>query len=120
MFEVKVRAHFDAAHFLRGYGGRCEELHGHRFEVEIGLKVGGLNEIGISYDFRELKEKLAKVLTRFDHICLNELPEFREENPSSENIARLIYKELKPRLEGVELSYVEVWESPQSGVRFSP
>ena len=122
MYQVAVERDFDAAHFLRGYQGKCEAVHGHRFRVVVKVKVSGVNEIGIAYDFTELKRHLGDILSRFDHTCLNDVPPFGEINPSSENIASTIYDEMKPRLAGapVAISCVEVWESPQSGVAYSP
>jgi 6-pyruvoyltetrahydropterin/6-carboxytetrahydropterin synthase len=120
MYQVSVRQHFDAAHYLRGYGGKCEALHGHRFEVVVSVTSEKLNDIGIAYDFVELKKKVGEVLKRFDHICLNDITPFDKINPSSENIAATIYKELKRRIKGVTVSQVEVWESPESKVTYSP
>ncbi len=122
MFQISVAQHFDAAHFLRGYQGKCEALHGHRFRVVVKLKSSRVDEIGMSYDFVVLKQHLASVLSRFDHTCLNDVPPFDKINPSSENIAATIYDELKLKLAGapVTLSAVEVWESPHSGVAYSP
>jgi len=122
VYQVSVEQHFDAAHFLRGYQGKCEALHGHRFRVVVKIESPGVNDIGIAYDFMELKQHLADVISRFDHTCLNDVPPFDKINPSSENIASTIYKELKLKLAGgqVSISCVEVWESPQSGVIYSP
>jgi 6-pyruvoyltetrahydropterin/6-carboxytetrahydropterin synthase len=121
MYQVSVEGHFDAAHFLREYGGKCENLHGHRFKVVVSLKATRLNKIGLAYDFVELKRHLGEVLSRFDHTSLNEVPPFDKINPSSENIAATIYDELKGRFSGgVTLSSVEVWESPESRVTYSP
>ncbi len=121
MYQVSVEGHFDAAHYLRGYGGKCENLHGHRFKVVVSLKATKLNEIGLAYDFVELKRHLGEVLTRFDHTSLNDVPPFDKLNPSSENIAVTIYDQLKGRFSGgVSLLSVEVWESPQSWVTYSP
>ena len=122
MYEISVEGHFDAAHFLRGYRGRCEALHGHRFQVVVRLKAGALNDIGIAYDFAELKRHLADVLARFDHTCLNDVKPFDAVNPSSENLATTIYQELAPRLGAApaSISAVEVWESPQSRVTYYP
>ena len=122
MYEISVEQHFDAAHFLRGYQGKCEALHGHRFRVVVKVASAQVNGIGMAYDFVELKQHLGDVLARFDHTCLNEVSPFDKINPSSENIATTIYGELQPRLAGasVSLSCVEVWESPQSGVAYSP
>lgn len=121
MYRVSVEQHFDAAHYLRGYQGKCERLHGHRFKVVVSLKAATLNETGLAYDFVELKGHLGEILTQFDHTCLNDVPPFDELNPSSENIAATVYDQLKGRLPGeVSLSSVEVWESPQSCVTYSP
>ena len=122
MYQISVEQHFDAAHFLRGYQGKCEALHGHRFGVIIRIKAAALNDIGLAYDFTVLKQHLADILSRFDHICLNDVPPFDKVNPSSENIASTIYHELQPKLAGapVSLASVEVWESPQSGATYSP
>ena len=122
MYYLSVEQHFDAAHFLRGYRGKCEALHGHRFVVVIRVKSSELNDIGIAYDFVELKQHLDNILSRFDHTCLNDVPPFDKINPSAENIASTIYNELKLELAQapVSISCVEVWESPQSGVAYSP
>ena len=122
MYEISIEQHFDAAHFLRGYRGKCEALHGHRFQVVVKVKSSTLNDIGIAYDFVELKQHLAALLARYDHTCLNEIPPFDEINPSSENIASATYDELQLKLAEapVSLSCVEVWESPQTGVIYKP
>jgi len=122
MYEISIEQHFDAAHFLRGYQGKCEALHGHRFRVVVKVKSSAVNDIGIAYDFVELKQHLRDILAKFDHTCLNDVPPFDKINPSSENIASTIYNELQPKLVGapVSLSIVEVWESPQTGVSYTP
>ena len=122
MYEISIEQHFDAAHFLRGYQGKCEALHGHRFRVVAKIKIPVVNDIGIAYDFVELKQHLRDILAKFDHTCLNDVPPFDKINPSSENIASTIYNELQPKLVGapVSLSIVEVWESPQMGVSYTP
>ena len=122
MYRISVEQHFDAAHFLRGYQGKCEAIHGHRFLVVAKITASGLDEVGLAYDFTVLKQHLADILSSFDHTSLNDVPPFDKINPSSENIAATIYNELQPKLAGapVSLSCVEVWESPQSGVAYSP
>jgi len=122
MYHISVEQHFDAAHFLRGYHGKCEALHGHRFRVVVKIKSPEVNEIGIAYDFTELKQQLGNILSRFDHTCLNDVSPFDKINPSSENIASTIYAELQPKLVGapISISHIEVWESPQSGAAYSP
>ena len=122
MYEISVEKHFDAAHFLRGYRGKCEALHGHRFQVVARISAPGLNDTGLAYDFAELKQHLDDILSRFDHTCLNDVPPFDKINPSSENIAATIHDELKLKLAGapVSLTAIEVWESPQTGVTYRP
>jgi len=122
VYRISVEQHFDAAHALRGYKGKCEALHGHRFKVVAKIEASGLNDIGLAYDFVELKARLAEIVERFDHTNLNDISPFDKINPSSENIASTVYKELKSRLAGakVALTAVEVWESPETGVSYSP
>jgi 6-pyruvoyltetrahydropterin/6-carboxytetrahydropterin synthase len=122
VYQISVEQHFDAAHALRGYRGKCEALHGHRFRVVARIEAPSLDDIGLAYDFTVLKSYLAEVISRFDHTNLNDIPPFDKLNPSSENIASTVYKELKSRLAGdkVSLTVVEVWESPQTGVSYSP
>lgn len=122
MYTIAIEQHFDAAHFLRGYQGKCESLHGHRYKVVARLTATKLDDIGLAYDFSLLKQHLGDILSRFDHTCLNDVPPFDGINPSSENIASTIYQELKPRLEGepATIASIEVWETPQSWVTYSP
>jgi 6-pyruvoyltetrahydropterin/6-carboxytetrahydropterin synthase len=120
MYQITVEQHFDAAHALRGYQGKCENLHGHRFRVVARLRTSKLNEIGLAFDFRDLKARLAEVLERFDHTNLNEVAPFNTINPSSENIAATVYNELQKTLPGVRLFSVEVWESPDSAAEYRP
>jgi len=122
MYQISVEQHFDAAHFLRGYRGKCEALHGHRFRVVAKLAASDVDDIGMAYDFVELKQHLGAIISKFDHTCLNDVAPFDKINPSSENIATAIYNELHSKLAGasVTLSCVEVWESPQTGVIYTP
>ncbi len=122
MYELTVEQEFDAAHALRGYQGKCERLHGHRFRVAATVRAPKLDEIGMAYDFTRLKAHLSAVAGRFDHTSLNETPPFDKINPSSENIAATVYAGLKPLLADapVTLLSVTVWESPQSRVVYTP
>jgi 6-pyruvoyltetrahydropterin/6-carboxytetrahydropterin synthase len=118
MYEVRVKRHFDAAHALRGYRGKCETTHGHRYEVVVCIEADALDEMGLAYDFTELKQVLDSVIERLDHTYLNEVPPFDELNPSSENMARFIYEKLEGSIEGGRLRSVEVWESPDAWVTY--
>lgn len=116
MFELMIEESFSAAHALRGYDGPCENLHGHTWKVQVFLKGDKLNKIGILTDFREIKSKLKKVLDKFDHQNLNDLPEFKKQNPSCEILAKLIFERLGKRIEG--LSKVTVWESEKTSASY--
>ena len=120
MYKISVEHHFDAAHALRGYKGKCESLHGHRFKVVARVTASKLDDTGLAYDFTELKARLKAILECLDHTLINEVPPFDKINPSSENIAATIYGELKKELKEapVTLDSVEVWESPTSGVEY--
>ena len=121
MYFIAVEKSFSAAHFLRGYRGKCENLHGHRFKVVARLRVKKLNEIGLAYDFSDLKQQLGEVLEKYDHCCLNEVEPFDKINPSSENIAATVYARLLAGiLPGSFIDSVEVWESPESCAVFKP
>lgn len=122
MYEIIVEGHFDSAHYLRGYKGKCENLHGHRYTVKVRLKSVKLNEIGLAYDFIDIKRYLNEIVARFDHTSLNEIPPFDKINPSAENISSTIYNELNKKLsqDPVTISAVEVWETPGQGVTYIP
>ena len=117
VFEVYVKTHFSAAHALRGYPGDCARLHGHNWIIEAFVKCKDLDEIGIGIDFSDIKKGVKDVLQGLDHFNLNELPAFQDENPTSENIAKFIYKELSKKLntEAVNVSKIKVSETPGAG-----
>jgi 6-pyruvoyltetrahydropterin/6-carboxytetrahydropterin synthase len=116
MYEVKIKADFSAAHNLREVGGKCESLHGHNFAVEVAVESESLDEAGIVIDFRLLKAKTKEVLDTLDHRYLNELPFFRNQNPSSENLAAYIFSEVSRRIDqgSRRVKRVSVWESETS------
>ncbi len=113
MYAVKIEDHFSGAHRLRNYHGKCEDLHGHNWKVEVLVSSDSLDEGGMVLDFKILKASTRQVLETLDHKYLNELPDFLEMNPSSENISRYIFDRLKPLLESPKttLKQVTVWES---------
>ncbi|MGE5307510.1 MAG: 6-carboxytetrahydropterin synthase QueD [Deltaproteobacteria bacterium] len=109
MYSVSVITHFSSAHNLRGYKGKCESLHGHNWKVEAEARSRTLDKTGMVMDFHLLKDQLRGVLDGLDHKYLNSLPPFKETNPTSENIARYIFTQLKKKVPG--LSSVVVWEN---------
>ena len=122
MYEVFVEQFFEAAHYLRGYQGKCENVHGHRYSVVVRLKSEKINEIGLVYDFTDIKQHLRTILGRYDHALLNDLSPFDKINPSAENIASTIYNQLMDKITdpAVVLSSVEVRENPHQGVLYTP
>jgi 6-pyruvoyltetrahydropterin/6-carboxytetrahydropterin synthase len=120
MFEVYVKTHFSAAHSLKGYPGDCARVHGHNWVIEVFVQCKELDEIGIGIDFRDIEQAVKDVLEGLDHFHLNELPAFRDVNPSSENISRFIYTELSKKLnsEAAKVSKVKVCETPGAGASY--
>lgn len=119
MYELMVTADFASAHFLRGYNGPCEKLHGHTWKIQVTIVSDKVNQLGLVVDFRDIKNKLKEFLSHLDHVCLNEdIPFFREHNPSTENLARYIYKEFSKECQPFAVKRVSVWESENSGVTY--
>ena len=116
MYEILVKSDFSGAHNLRGYKGKCEGLHGHNWKIEARFEKEGLDDIGITVDFKILKSKLKATLKNMDHAYLNKLKAFKKKNPSAENIAKYIYDGLRTAIKGKKLSLksVTVWESDSS------
>ena len=120
MYELVIESDFSAAHRLREYDGACERLHGHNWRVEMVVAGETPDRLGMVADFRDLKRILREVLDRFDHSFLNESPEFEEQNPTTENLARTIFEHCARRMPGgVTVRSVAVWESPRCGARYS-
>ncbi len=120
MYELLIESEFSAAHRLREYHGACENLHGHNWRVEMAVGGEGLDKLGMLIDFRELKRILNEAIERFDHVYLNELPEFEKQNPTTENMARILFEDCARRLPpGVRVRSISVWESPRCGARYS-
>ena len=116
MYELMVEESFDAAHALRGYEGPCENLHGHTWKVQVAIQGEKLNKIGLLEDFKTIKTKLKSVLAELDHKLLNDVKPFDQENPSSENLSRIIFEKLKKEFKSI--SKVSVWESPTSSATY--
>jgi len=119
VYAVSVRRHFDAAHALRGYRGKCENLHGHRWEVVVSVQRQQLDDIGIALDYGVIKRELDAVLARLDHANLNETPPFDVINPSSEQLAAFVHEQLTARLT-IPVQQVRVYESPDAWVTYTP
>ncbi len=116
MFEVTVRDSIASAHQLHGYDGPCKDMHGHTWKVEMVITGNTLDDVGLLADFKVLKAKLKEVLMPLDHVVLNDLPAFKGLNPSTENLARLIYRTLVTNCAPLRLKQVQVWESDAASV----
>ena len=112
MYEVSIRKSFSAAHTL-DIGGKCEDLHGHNFTVDITVRSQDLDSEGLVMDFRVLKGWTDEILNELDHTYLNDLPPFKGLNPSSESVARFIYDRIAEKVQNknIIVSKVTVWES---------
>jgi 6-pyruvoyltetrahydropterin/6-carboxytetrahydropterin synthase len=122
MYEVTIIKSFSAAHILAKIGGKCEELHGHNFKVEVTVAAPDLNESGLLIDFRVIKKWLNVILDQMDHKHLNELPYFAGINPSAENIAKFICAQMEPQAKEwqVRIARIKVWESENAAVTYIP
>lgn len=125
MFEVRVEADFAAAHFLKDYNGKCENLHGHNYKVFAHVRGNNLNEGGMLLDFSKLKDALRKTCKILDHTNLNDFPFFNQ-NPSAEKIALFIFENIKKELNESKdiqkepfLYAVDVFETETSRARYT-
>ena len=108
MFEVSVEETFSAGHALRGYRGKCENVHGHNYRVRVTLEGPQLDGIGLLVDFTELKRVIREIMGRLDHQFINDLEPFKSVNPSAENLAKYFYDESNTRLQRVTEGRVRV------------
>ena len=120
MYDIFIKTHFSSGHHLRDYPGSCEFPHGHNWKVTVTVRADTLDEIGMGIDFKVLKAEVNEVVDLLDHRVLNEMEEFSEINPSSENIARFIYDKLSGPLqhERYHLYSVTVFETDTSGLTY--
>lgn len=116
MFELNIRTHFSAAHHLVGYEGMCATMHGHNWGVEVFVRGEELGATGMLVDFRVLKAAVRELMHEFDHKDLNASADFKSQNPTSENIARLVFKRLAAELncKQYRIAKVTVCETPDS------
>ncbi len=116
VFELFIETDFSAAHNLREYKGQCERLHGHNWKVQVVLKSAKLDNLGMVIDFREAKRIIGEIIDKFDHAYLNDLEDFKTLNPTTENLSKILYEELKKVLPlGIKVEKVTTWESDHCG-----
>jgi 6-pyruvoyltetrahydropterin/6-carboxytetrahydropterin synthase len=124
MFEVSVEETFSSGHALRGYKGKCENVHGHNYRVRITLSGPQLDSIVLLVDFTELKRVLRGIIGVLDHQFLNDLDPFKTVNPSAENMAKYFYDETHRQLTGLPagagITEVTVWETDTASAQYRP
>ena len=124
MFEVSVEETFSAGHALRGYRGKCENVHGHNYRVRVTVDGPALDEIGLLYDFSHLKKTIREVIEGVDHRFLNDQAPFDVLNPSAENIAKYFYEEISrgmPRASnGARIARIDLWETDTTYATYWP
>jgi len=121
-YELMIETHFSAAHQLRGYAGDCARLHGHNWHVRLYVECSELDELGMGIDYKIMKTELKAALEPWDHYHLNDVAPFDEINPTSENVAAELYKEMAKRLDNERLtvSRVEISETCTAKVTYWP
>lgn len=112
MYEIKVKTDFSAAHNLKGYRGKCERLHGHNWVVEAVFRYSALGRAGMAVDFRIAKKMLKDTVGKLDHSYLNSLRLLKKINPTSENIAKFIYDQIRKKSRNIRS--ISVWENDSS------
>lgn len=122
MYELKVITSFCAAHQLKNFRGACENLHGHNWKIEVCVVSDTLNEAGIVVDFGVLKKYVNAIVGSLDHKYLNNLDPFKNQNPSSENIARYMAEQLAIELNSptLKVTRVTAWESESACATYYP
>ncbi len=118
-FQICIYETFSGAHNLREYQGKCEKLHGHNWKVEVSV-TGSLNRLGMVIDFTVLRDSLKSILSKIDHTYLNEIPYFKKNNPTSENITKYIAQELKKDkdLKKIKIISIKVWEKDTAAATY--
>jgi len=116
MYYLTIKEHFDAAHFLRNYQGKCANMHGHRWVCHVTVKGNEVDECGMVIDFGEIKALVRGIIIPLDHHTLNEIKPFTIVNPTAELIAKYIYNQIKQEL--ITVDSVTVWESPESSCEY--
>ena len=120
-YQLKVVTDFASAHTLRDYPGACSRMHGHNWKVELEAVATQLDDIGMGVDFKVMKQAAREVSAELDHQYLNELEPFKEINPTAENIAAYMYREISVRInsETIKVTALTLWETERACVRYS-
>lgn len=106
--------HFDAAHRLNNYEGKCANMHGHRWVYRVYVSADQLDDCGMVIDFKDLKKAMKDLVEdKFDHKVINDNITF---NPTAENLAIYIFLNLSSVIDAknIQVVRVDVFESPES------
>mgnify|MGYP000933841119 FL=1 len=122
--RLTSKVEIDSSHCLRNYDGKCADLHGHRWVVEVTVEsvtedaIDSLDNTGILLDFGVIKS----LISEYDHKNLNDMPEFEDINPTAENLAIIwadaLTHEILLRGIPAKVISVKVWETPTNSVEF--
>jgi 6-pyruvoyltetrahydropterin/6-carboxytetrahydropterin synthase len=120
-FVLKTLLDFASAHSLRGYPGDCANLHGHNWKIEVEIVGQELNDIGMIIDFKQIKKHAKEVVKELDHKFLNDIEYFKTVNPTAENIAQYLFRQIQQRIEApnVTMHQITVWENDRNCVIYS-
>ncbi len=126
MFEISAEQTFAAGHALRGYKGKCENVHGHNYRVRVTVTGEKLNSIGLLVDFVDMKRVMKEIIEYWDHRFINDLPPFDKINPTAENMARWFCDKMQNELESgvaevpVRVTSVTIWETDTNIATYRP
>jgi len=124
MFQVTVDETFSSGHALRGYKGKCENVHGHNYKVRVTLEGPQLDSVGLLYDFTHLKRVIREIVGGVDHKFLNDMAPFDVINPSAENLAKYFYDETTRQMnampEGAKVASITIWETDTTSATYWP
>src|SRR5579862_3332526 len=122
MFEVSVEETFAAGHALRDYKGKCENVHGHNYRVQIVIEGPELDATGLLVDFADVKHLMDAAIARLDHQFINDIAPFDKLNPSAENMAKYFHDEVARGLSGggPRIGAVKVWETDETSATYRP
>jgi 6-pyruvoyltetrahydropterin/6-carboxytetrahydropterin synthase len=122
MYEVVVEQPFSAAHFLKDYPGKCANIHGHNYRVQVTVEGDTLDHLGMLVEFEVIKKALKPWIDQFDHGFLNQIPPFDTINPSAENLAKFFHDEVAQALAGssARVALVRVFETEKCSAAYRP
>lgn len=120
LYTLKIRTEIAASHIIEGHSGKCARLHGHNWKIDVEVQTRQLDTLGMGMDFSDLKTETRAVTEPLDHRHLNDLPGFAGVNPTAENVAAYVYREVAARInrDGIRVSRVTIWETDRASVAY--